>query len=117
MLFASAVQSNLASLQWWLCEMTTLQNRNIYLNDQRTSLRLEPAMWEALEEICRREGRSLNDICVFIEAQHGRSSRTAAVRVFILRYFRAAATENGHSAAGHGHPRRAKGRRGMDVLD
>jgi predicted DNA-binding ribbon-helix-helix protein len=84
--------------------MTTLRNRSIHLNGQRTSLRLEPAMWEALEEICRREGRGLNDICAFIEAQRGRSSRTAAVRVFILRYFRAAATESGHSAAGHGLP-------------
>jgi len=97
--------------------MTTLQNRNIQLNGQRTSLRLEPLMWEALEEICRREGRSLNDICACIEAQRGRSSRTAAVRVFILRYFRAAATESGHGAAGHGYPRRPGGRRGMGVLD
>ncbi len=92
--------------------MTTLQNRNIHLDGQRTSLRLEPAMWDALEEICRREGRSLNDICGYIEARRGRSSRTAAVRVFILRYFRAAATENGHSAAGHGRGRRLEGRRG-----
>ena len=97
--------------------MTTLQNRNIHLNGQRTSLRLEPVMWEALEEICRREGRPLNDICTFIEAQRGRSSRTAAVRVFILRYFRAAATESGHSAAGHGHPRRPGARGHMGALD
>jgi predicted DNA-binding ribbon-helix-helix protein len=59
-------------------------------------------MWEALQEICRREQRSIHDICAFIESQRGASSRTAAVRVFILRYFRAAATEGGHSAAGHG---------------
>ena len=95
--------------------MTTLQNRNIHLNGQRTSLRLEPAMWEALEEICRREGRSLNDICAYIEARRGRSTRTAAVRVFILRYFRAAATESGHSAAGHGQGRRHKGRSGVSA--
>jgi predicted DNA-binding ribbon-helix-helix protein len=112
--------------------MTTLQNRNIHLNGQRTSLRLEPTMWEALEEICRRERRSISDICAFIESQRGASSRTAAVRVFILRYFRAAATESGHSAAGHGQPRkfvhrnavlanpctplaRPRGRRGMGL--
>ena len=60
-------------------------------------------MWEALEEICRRERQTISNLCAFIEGQRGGSSRTAAVRVFILRYFRAAATESGHSAAGHGH--------------
>ncbi len=82
--------------------MVMLLNRNIYLNGQRTSLRLEPAMWDALEEICRREQQTISSICAFIESQRGSSSRTAAVRVFILRYFRAAATESGHLAAGHG---------------
>ena len=86
--------------------MTMLLTRNIYLNGQRTSLRLEPAMWEALEEICRREEQSISSICAFIESQRGSSSRTAAVRVFILRYFRAAATESGHLAAGHGQYRK-----------
>ena len=50
-------------------------------------------MWEALEEICRREGQTISSICAYIESQRRGSSRTAAVRVFILRYFLAAATE------------------------
>ena len=90
-----------------------LLNRNIYLNGQRTSLRLEPAMWEALEEICRREGQTISSICAYIESQRRGSSRTAAVRVFILRYFRAAATESGHLAAGHGRTRRLVARNAM----
>ena len=88
-------------------DVVMLLNRNIYLNGQRTSLRLEPAMWEALEEICRREQKTVSGLCAFIESQRGSSSRTAAVRVFILRYFRAAATESGHLAAGHGQFREA----------
>lgn len=79
-----------------------LKNRNIKLQGKRTSLRLEPAMWDALEEISRREGRTIHDICAAIEDRRLQSTRTAAVRVFILRYFRAAATESGHDAAGHG---------------
>jgi predicted DNA-binding ribbon-helix-helix protein len=73
----------------------------------------EPAMWEALEEICRREGQTISSICAFIESQRRGSSRTAAVRVFILRYFRAAATESGHLAAGHGRTRRLVARNAM----
>ena len=82
--------------------MTSLQNRNVRLRGQRTSLRLEPSMWDALEEISRREGCTINDICSMIEDQRQGSTRTAALRVFILYYFRAAATESGHRQAGHG---------------
>jgi len=82
--------------------MSALRNRNVTLSDRRTSLRLEMPMWEGLEEICRREHRTLHEICSVIEGQRGQLSLTAAVRVFILTYFRAAATEAGHRAAGHG---------------
>ncbi len=82
--------------------MTALQNRNVTLADRRTSLRLEPAMWDALEEVARRENRSLHEVCTWVESQRDALSLTAAVRVFILAYFRAAATEAGHKAAGHG---------------
>ena len=82
--------------------MSALRNRNVTLSDRRTSLRLEMPMWEGLEEICRREHQTLHEICTVIENQRGLLSLTAAVRVFILTYFRAAATEAGHKAAGHG---------------
>ena len=82
--------------------MSALRNRNVTLSDRRTSLRLELPMWDGLEEICRREGCTLHEICTAVENQRGPLSLTAAVRVFILTYFRAAATEAGHKAAGHG---------------
>ena len=82
--------------------MSALRNRNVTLSDRRTSLRLEIPMWEGLDEICRRECRTLHEICTAIKDQRGALSLTAAVRVFILNYFRAAATEAGHRAAGHG---------------
>jgi hypothetical protein len=37
-----------------------------------------------------------------INERRRESSLTAAVRVFILAYFMAAATEEGHASAGHG---------------
>ena len=60
-------------------------------------------MWDALAEICNRESRSLHDICTQIDRERTQSGLTAGVRVFILNYFRAAATEEGHTAASHGN--------------
>ena len=42
-----------------------------------------------------------------------RTSLTAAIRVFLMLYFRAAATENGHMKAGHGDFENMKRRAGM----
>jgi predicted DNA-binding ribbon-helix-helix protein len=81
---------------------STLVNRNVTVRDRRTSMRLERAMWEALHEICRREGRRLNELVTEIDAQRSESSLTAAIRVYLLRYFSAAATDEGHRLAGHG---------------
>ncbi|MEO3427227.1 ribbon-helix-helix domain-containing protein [Pelagibius sp. CAU 1746] len=79
--------------------MSTLISRNVTLADRRTSIRLEPEMWDALTEICAREGRSLHDICAQVDKERDQSGLTAGVRVFILRYFREAATEEGHVLA------------------
>ena len=81
---------------------STLVNRNVTIGQRRTSLRLEPAMWDALEEICRREEMSQHELCAMIDERRRASSLTAAIRVFIVNYFRAAATEEGHASIGHG---------------
>ena len=63
-------------------------------------------MWDALREICAREHCSLHDICTQVDRDRRQSGLTAGVRVFILNYFRAAATEEGHAQASR---RRAAG--------
>ena len=65
-------------------------------------MRLEPEIWEALGEICAREATPLGVLIRAIEGQSQVGGRTSAVRVFVLRYFRAAATEDGHARSGHG---------------
>lgn len=78
-------------------------NRNIIVAGHRTSIRLERVMWDALREICQRERISLHEIATQIAAtQSSTASFTAAVRIFIMAYFRAAATDEGHRRAGHG---------------
>ena len=83
-----------------------LVNRNVTAGGARTSIRLEPELWEALMEICRRERVTLARIVQNIEnkrlAAPDTGGRTSAVRVHIVEYFRAAATEAGHAAANHG---------------
>ena len=82
---------------------SSLVSRNLVINGRRTSARLEPDMWSALFDIVRREGRSAHDICGLIDqAKPADCSLTAAIRVFVMAYFRAAATEEGHARAGHG---------------
>jgi predicted DNA-binding ribbon-helix-helix protein len=75
---------------------------------RRTSVRLEQAMWDALEEICRREGKVLNQLVTEIDHIRRESSLTAAIRVTIMLYFKIAATERGHVQAGHGSSARRR---------
>ncbi len=81
---------------------SALISRNLLIGGRRTSARLEPDMWAALFDIAKREGRSIHEICTMIGERKPRPcSLTAAIRVFITAYFRAAATEEGHARAGH----------------
>ncbi len=79
-----------------------LVNRNVSSLRGRTSMRLEPELWEALREICHRECLTLGELVKRIEERGHPGGRTSAVRVFVLHYFRNAATEDGHRGAGHG---------------
>ena len=83
---------------------STLVSRNVVVSGRRTSVRLEPEMWEGLREICQRERSTLHQICTTVSLQkQEETSLTAAIRVFVMRYFRLAATEEGHAKAGHGY--------------
>ena len=83
---------------------STLVSKNININGRRTSIRLEPEMWTALHEIAARENCTMHDICGLVHARKSENtSLTAAIRVFIMLYFRAACTERGHEKAGHGN--------------
>ena len=79
-----------------------LVNRNIIAARGRSSMRLEPEIWEALQEICRRERVALGDLVQQVEGSGSEGGRTSAVRVFVFQYFRKAATDEGHRLAGHG---------------
>ena len=82
---------------------STLVSKNITILGRRTSVRLEPEMWNALKDISKRERCSIHDICSLIHIRKNPvTSLTAAIRVFLMLYYRAASTLEGHSRAGHG---------------
>ncbi len=82
---------------------STLINRNIIVSGHRTSVRLEPEMWGALLDISAREGKSVHELCTLVaDRKKPDCSLTAAIRVFTMAYYKAAATEDGHQRAGHG---------------
>jgi predicted DNA-binding ribbon-helix-helix protein len=82
---------------------SSLVSRNVTIAGHRTSVRLEPEMWNALSEICRRECATSHEICTVVSMHKpSGTSLTAAIRVFVMAYFRAASTEEGHNRAGHG---------------
>lgn len=82
-----------------------LVGRNVIVQGRRTSMRLEPSLWQALEDIAAREGMSIGELCSRIQQrldQHtsirggdlskNKPTLTSGVRVFIFAYFRAAAS-------------------------
>ncbi|MEI6559108.1 MAG: ribbon-helix-helix domain-containing protein [Rhodospirillaceae bacterium] len=81
-----------------------LRSHNIVVDGKRTSIRLDPVSLASLSDIAARERISVNDLCTMIES-HNRGNAftfTAAIRIFLLSYYKAAATEEGHQHAGHG---------------
>jgi predicted DNA-binding ribbon-helix-helix protein len=86
-----------------------LKLRSVMIKRRRTTIRMDDDTWDALHEIARRELITLNDVCSQIAAARPPElSLTVALRVFALRYFRDAATENGHVKAGHNDIRRVR---------
>ncbi|MBU6235212.1 MAG: ribbon-helix-helix domain-containing protein [Alphaproteobacteria bacterium] len=84
-------------------DKSALVSRNINIKGRRTSIRLETQMWSAIREIAEREHCSIHDLCTLIASRRKQGlSLTASIRIFLMLYFKAACTEEGHTRAGHG---------------
>lgn len=58
-------------------------------------MRLEPELWDALEEVCRREGISVSEIVERAQEGTRAGTRTSAVRTYLVNYFRERPSEAG----------------------
>lgn len=90
-----------------------LTSRTVTIDGRPTHVRLEPSYWEALDDICRREGLAIDELFTDLQFRLDQQTRRVtrpqstvsianAARVFIVGYYRQAATEAGHNRAGHG---------------
>ena len=55
---------------------------------RRTSIKLEPGIWDAFEEIRRREGLSIRKLVAIIDAGRGDKPIGNATREYVVTYFR-----------------------------
>jgi predicted DNA-binding ribbon-helix-helix protein len=79
---------------------SSLVIHNVVVAGHRTSVRLEPTMWEALREIARHRQTTLHDLVTQIDRQREASSLTAAIRVYIVDFYRSAALRAGDATDG-----------------
>jgi predicted DNA-binding ribbon-helix-helix protein len=74
--------------------LRSIATRTVVVRGHRTSVRLEPAMWEALRDIARQQDRSVSELVTEIDQGHpDLMSLTSAIRVYVVEYYRAAAVE------------------------
>ena len=63
--------------------------RNVFLDDHKTTVRLEPVMWEALEGIARHQGMTRQDVIRQIDLHRGYGEGlTSAIRIYIVKFYR-----------------------------
>ena len=75
--------------------MLRLINRVVSVNGRRTSMRMSMKEWNALEDVCRKEKISKNQLLGLIEESNKDSlSLTYSTRLFIIAYFRYTAMGN-----------------------
>src|SRR5207302_1083913 len=65
-------------------------SRSIWIGNHKTSVRLEPAMWAALNDIAAERGKTVHDVVLEINRGRKGISLTAAIRVYIVEYYREA---------------------------
>jgi len=71
--------------------MTTIIKRSISVNGNRTSVSLEDEFWQGLREIAKKEGRAIAELVEQINRETHSGNLSSAIRVFVLKRFRASA--------------------------
>ena len=82
--------------------------RVVIISGRRTSVRLEPVMWEAVHDIAARQGRSIGELLTEIERDRPARNLTSAIRVYVVEYYRGmarAALRRAADRSGHGKQR------------
>jgi predicted DNA-binding ribbon-helix-helix protein len=76
---------------------SSLVIHNVVVAGRRTSVRLEPVMWDALHDIALRRRTRMHSLIIEIDRERTASTLTAAIRVYIVDFYRAAAMPAQHA--------------------
>ena len=74
---------------------STLASHNVVVAGRRTSVRLEPSMWDGLCDIARMQEVTINDLVTQIDKDRDTPGLTAAIRIYVLNFYRNAAARVG----------------------
>lgn len=69
-------------------------SHNVSIAGHRTTVRLEPVMWDALKSIANEQNRTVDDLISAIEYDRAVSSLTSAIRMYVVRHYAAAPLPN-----------------------
>jgi predicted DNA-binding ribbon-helix-helix protein len=78
---------------------SSLPIRNVVVAGHRTSVRLETVMWESLRDIAQRLDIGVNDLVTEIDGRRNGLGLTAAIRVYIVDFYRNALSSQQPMAA------------------
>lgn len=70
---------------------SSLAIHNVVVGGRRTTVRLEPMMWGALNDIARQRQVTVNELVTEIDQRRTASGLTGGIRVYIVEFYRAAA--------------------------
>ena len=67
--------------------LNKLVKRNITINGKRTSVTMEPQVWQILHDIAAEQNCTIHDLCTMIHERKSENSNLAsAIRVFLISY-------------------------------
>ena len=72
-------------------ERTGTAGRNVVIGGRRTSIRLTTSEWDALDDLCKREDLTLDELCEHVIALLPEDGLTPALRRVLIAYYRKAA--------------------------
>jgi predicted DNA-binding ribbon-helix-helix protein len=61
--------------------------RGIMIDGRKTSTSLEDQFWQALREIAKERGSTLQDLVTSIKAERRKGGLSSAIRVFVLEHY------------------------------
>jgi len=59
---------------------------NVYVDGRRTTVRLEPIVWETLREIGNAQGVSVHDLVTDIDHRRATKNLSAEIRAYVVGY-------------------------------